>query len=129
MVNSPKPKFAGAIRNDEADYIFKFFGSYPNQYYRYVNDDVIWTQEKSLKLAFLQKNCLQIPLISQIRTFIKDNVANMWAQFIKESRISDPEPDFEALEYKNGHCLISLDYFEWYKMVCIIIFYLILHDV
>ena len=53
----------------------------------------------------------------------------MWAQFIKESRISDPEPNFEALEYKNGHCLISLDYFEWYKMVSIIIFYLILHDV
>lgn len=53
----------------------------------------------------------------------------MWAQFIKESRISDPEPNFEALEYKNGRCLISLDYFEWYKMVSIIIFYLILHDV
>ena len=53
--------------------------------------------------------------------FFKDNVANMWAQFIKESRISDPEPDFEALEYKNGHCLISLDYYEWYKMVRILI--------
>ena len=54
MVNSPKPKFAGAIRNDEADYIFKFFGSYPNEYYRLVNEDnedeVIWTQEKGLKL-------------------------------------------------------------------------------
>ena len=52
MVNSPKPKFAGAIRNDEADYIFKFFGSYPNKSYRFVNDDVIWTQEKDLKFAF-----------------------------------------------------------------------------
>jgi len=30
MINSPKPYFAGAIRNDEADYVFKYFGSYPS---------------------------------------------------------------------------------------------------
>ena len=52
MVNSPKPKFAGAIRNDESDYIFKFFGSFPNEYFRYVNDDVIWTQDRGANHSY-----------------------------------------------------------------------------
>jgi len=53
MINSPKPYFAGAIRNDEADFVFKYFTSYPSDFERYYDDDVMWTQ---------------------------DNVSSMWAQ-------------------------------------------------
>ena len=43
MVNSPKPWFAGAIRNDEADFVFKFFGSFPTN--RNYDELTMHTQE------------------------------------------------------------------------------------
>jgi len=91
MVNSPKPEFAGAIRNDEADFVFKYFGSYPSDYYRFYNEEVMWTQ---------------------------DNVSSMWAQFIKTGEIQDEEAGFVARDYKYGQCMISIDYYEYLYMDC-----------
>ena len=90
MVNSPKPLFAGAIRNDEADFVFKYFTSSPSDYYRYYDDEIMWDQ---------------------------DNVSMMWAQFIKTGVIKDDEAGFVASEFKNGHCVISIDHWEYLYMV------------
>ena len=91
MINSPKPMFAGAIRNDEADFVFKYFTSSPSEYYRYYNDEVMWTQ---------------------------DNMSLMWAEFIKTGSMVNDEAGFVADEFKNGHCVISIDYYEYFYMVC-----------
>ena len=41
----------------------------------------------------------------------------MWAQFIKSGTIVDNEAGFTAQEFKNGHCVISIDYWEYLYMV------------
>ena len=91
MVNSPKPLFAGALRNDEADYVFKYFTSSPSDYYRYYNEEVLWTQ---------------------------DNVSSMWAQFVKTGAITDDEAGFDAQDYSESQCVISIDYYEYLYMDC-----------
>ena len=89
MINSPKPDFAGAIRNDEADFVFKYFGSYPSWMERYYDDDTIWTQNV---------------------------ISEMWAQFVKTGNIKT-DADFVATEFKQGHCLIGIEYNQDLYMV------------
>merc|ERR1712227_752821 len=81
MVNSPRPCFAGAIRNDESDFIFKYFGSYPSWMERTVDEGTIRTQ---------------------------NTVAAAFAKFITSGSID--LNGFKAKQYKDGHCLIQLNY-------------------
>lgn len=91
MVNSPKPSFAGAIRNDEADFVFKYFGSYPSWMERWYDERTIATQ---------------------------DVISNVWAQFIKTGEIEKSDGDY-ATEFKDGHCLIGMEYDQDLYMVCL----------
>jgi len=83
MVNSPKPWFAGAVRNDEAEYVFKFFGSFPTN--RNYDESTMHTQ---------------------------DTISRMWATFIKEGTIG------RMKQYRDGHCLVTLNYNEILWMDC-----------
>ena len=71
------------------------------------------------------KNCYFASFLQPIFT---DYISEAWAQFVKTGEIVDNESSFVADEFKNGHCVITMEYFEYFRMVRFLKLHKFLHN-